>query len=165
MLHQFGLRVPDAAGMVTTVSSTPKRKRTETIRAAGAAVSSITGVGSAMTITSGHGSTLVALTTLGVMQGWGACELLIRWRLKWRYARLHEYLVRTAATRPDDEHLRTLLVDSASTYLDDIGERLPIRPRITRTTQSSLRAPAARSAQHTTTAGHSAPGKALPPHE
>jgi hypothetical protein len=31
------------------------------------------------------------------------------------------------AERPDDQNLRTLLIDSASTYLDDVGERLPTR--------------------------------------
>jgi hypothetical protein len=61
------------------------------------------------------------------MQIWGICELLCRWLLKWRYARLHEFLARKAAENPANQDLRTLLVDVASTSLADVGERLPIR--------------------------------------
>jgi hypothetical protein len=107
--------------------SAPGRKRPGALRAIGSGVSSFAGVGGAVTIMSSHGSTSVALTIFAVMQIWGACELLFRWRIKWRYARLHEDLVRMAAARPDDQNLRTLLIDSASTYLDDVGERLPTR--------------------------------------
>jgi hypothetical protein len=33
--------------------------------------------------------------------------------------------------KPDDEGLRTLLADVASTHLPDLGERLPIRRQLT----------------------------------
>ena len=55
------------------------------------------------------------------------CELICRWRMKWRYIRLYEIVVQKAAERPDDANLRTLLIDLASTHLDDLGDRIPIR--------------------------------------
>jgi hypothetical protein len=50
--------------------------------------------------------------------------------MKWRYAQLYDFLVRKAADQPDNQHLRTLLVDIASTHLDDLGERLPVRKEL-----------------------------------
>jgi hypothetical protein len=110
----------------------PTKRSTHLVRI-GAAITSCTGAGGAVTIALAHGSTAVALLVFGTMQVWGACELLCRWRLKWRHARLHEFLVRRAADNPEDENLRTLLVDFASTHLDDIGERLPVRPSFQQT--------------------------------
>jgi hypothetical protein len=109
-----------------------RERSTNAVRVVGAAMTSCTGAGSAVFIASAHGSTMMALLVFGTMQIWGVCELLFRWRLKWRHARLHEFLVRKAADNPDNENLRTLLVDFASTHLDDVGERLPIRPSLKR---------------------------------
>ncbi|OHV31043.1 hypothetical protein BCD49_32785 [Pseudofrankia sp. EUN1h] len=71
---------------------------------------------------------MAALLVFVTTQIWGACEL----RLRWRHARLHEYLVRKAADNPADADLRTLLVDFAGTHPDGIGERLPLRPEFGR---------------------------------
>ena len=111
--------------------SAPKpKKHLEPARTIGATITSCAGVGGAITISAGHGSTGVALLVFGAMQIWGTCELLCRWFLKLRYARLHEFLARKAAENPADQHLRTLLVDVASTSLDDVGERIPIRQNL-----------------------------------
>jgi hypothetical protein len=115
---------------------TSPRRSTRLARTAGAAMMSCTGAGGAVTIASTHGSTSVALLVFGTMQVWGACELLCRWRLKWRHARLHEFLVRKAADSPENENLRTLLIDFASTHPDDFGERLPVRACLKRTLNS-----------------------------
>jgi hypothetical protein len=122
---------PDTGDIMIGSSPRPRLTRMDTARTVGA-ISSCTGAGGAITIATVHGSTLVALTMFGVMQLWGACELLVRWCIKWRYMRLHEDLVRRAADHPDDANLRTLLVDSASTSLDDVGERLPVRAELKR---------------------------------
>jgi len=97
------------------------------MRTIGAAITSCSGVGGAITISANHGSSGLALVVLGVMQTWGACELFCGWLLKWRYARLIEDVCRKAAENPGDPHLRTLLVDMASTSPDNIGLRVPIR--------------------------------------
>ncbi len=73
---------------------------------------------------------MVALSTFAVMQIWPVFELVLRWRRWARYAKLHEFLVRRAADQPENEHLRTLLIDSASTYADDLGEPIPVRPEL-----------------------------------
>lgn len=104
----------------------PKRDLDPT-RRIGAAITSCAGVGGAITISAHHGSTSIALLVFGTMQLWGACELFCKILLKWRYAKLHEFLARKAAENPDDQHLRTLLIDVASTSLSDIGDRIPTR--------------------------------------
>ena len=106
-------------------------KRGDTARVMGAITASCSGVGGATTIAATHGSSSVALAVFFTMQAWGACELLFRWRLKWRHARLQEAIVIKAMEKPDDEGLRTLLADVASTHLSDLGERLPIRRHLT----------------------------------
>jgi tRNA(His) 5'-end guanylyltransferase len=70
-----------------------------------------------------NGNIWVALTIFATMQIWPACELLVRIR----YASLHTYLVRKAAENPQDQDLRTLMVDFASTCPTEVGERLPVR--------------------------------------
>jgi hypothetical protein len=47
--------------------------------------------------------------------------------MKWRYEWLWETLVHHAAEHPDDVNRRTLLIAMASTHLDDLGERVPVR--------------------------------------
>jgi hypothetical protein len=63
-------------------------------------------------------------------QIWTALEVACRWRLRWRVCRLQEDIVRKAMESPDDENLRTLLIDVASTHVDELGHRLPTRPRL-----------------------------------
>ena len=106
------------------------RRHTDPAGTIGAAITSCAGVGGAVTICASHGSHPVALLIFGFMQIWGICELICRWRMKWRYAQLYDYLVRKAVDQPDNQHLRTLLVDIASTHLDDLGERLPVRKEL-----------------------------------
>lgn len=113
-----------------TTSTRPARKPSDPVRTIGAAITSCAGAGGAITISASHGNTKIALFIFGAMQIWGTSELVCRWLLKWRYARLHEFLARQAAANPSNQDLRTLLVDIASTSLDDIGERLPIRDEL-----------------------------------
>ena len=72
----------------------------------------------------------MVLFVFGTMQIWGMSELVCMWLLKWRYAKLHGFLARKAADNPADQNLRTLLIDVASTTLDDIGERIPARQNL-----------------------------------
>jgi hypothetical protein len=113
-----------------TTSTRPARKRSDPARTIGAAITSCAGTGGAITISASHGNAKIALLIFGVMQIWGTSELACRLLLKWRYARLHEFLARQAAANPSNQDLRTLLVDVASTSLDDIGERIPIRQEL-----------------------------------
>lgn len=71
------------------------------------------------------------------MQVLTQCELMCRWRMKWRYARLCEVVVPKAAEHPEDVNMRTLLIDMAGTHLDDLGERMPIRNDLKRSASSS----------------------------
>jgi hypothetical protein len=108
----------------------PPQRHPDPARTVGAAITSCAGVGGAITISAGHGDTAIALLVFGTMQIWGMSELACRWLLKWRYARLHEFLARKAADNPANQDLRTLLIDVASTTLDDIGERIPTRQNL-----------------------------------
>ena len=112
---------------MTQSPSQPSKKHNGRVRTIGAAITSCAGAGGAATIYAAHGSGPAALVIFGAMQLWGICELIFRWQIKWRYAKLYEAIARKAAEHPDDQGLRTLLVDLASTHLDDIGERLPVR--------------------------------------
>lgn len=103
------------------------KRHTDPARTIGAAITSCASAGGAVTICTAHGSSPVALLVFGVMQIWGMCELICRWRMKWRYAQLYEAIAQKAVEHPYDQDLRTLLVDLASTHLDDLGERLPVR--------------------------------------
>ena len=108
----------------------PSKRHPDPARTVGAALTSCAGVGGAITISAAHGDAAVALFVFGTMQIWGMSELVCRLLLKWRYARLHEFLARKAADNPADQDLRTLLIDVASTTLDDIGERIPTRQNL-----------------------------------
>jgi len=113
-----------------TPSHGTRRISADVVRISGAIASSCTGTGGAIAIAVEHGNPVVAVALLGVMQTWSACELLFRWRMKWRYACLHEYLIRKAADNPGDEDLRTLLIDFASTQPDELGTRLLARTHL-----------------------------------
>jgi hypothetical protein len=115
---------------VTVLAPKPTKRHHDPARTVGAALTSCAGVGGAITISAAHGDTAVAVCVFGTMQIWGMSELVCRWLLKWRYARLHEFLARKAADNPADQDLRTLLIDVASTTLDDIGERIPTRQNL-----------------------------------
>lgn len=101
-----------------------------TARTIGAVIASSTGVAGAAAIATKHGSDVVAVIVFLSMQAWSVCELVCRWRLRWRIARLQEDIARKAIEHPENEHLRTLLADVASTYLDELGTRLPLRPQL-----------------------------------
>jgi hypothetical protein len=115
---------------MTVLVPKPPKRRSDPARTIGAALTSCAGTGGAITISAAHGDPAVALLVFGTMQIWGTSELVCRWRLKWRYARLHEFLARKAAENPSDQNLRTLLIDVASTTLDDISERIPTRQKL-----------------------------------
>jgi hypothetical protein len=102
-------------------------KRADLGKTISAVVSSCAGVGGAASICAAHSSTRVALLVFASMQVWPLCELICRWRMKWHYMRMYENVVNKAVDHPDDANLRTLLADLASTHLDDLGERIPIR--------------------------------------
>jgi hypothetical protein len=104
----------------------PKR-HIDPIRTIGATITSCAGAGGAATICATHGSSPLALFVFMAMQVWGICELTCRWIIKLRYIDLYRDIVRRAAEHPDDQDLRTLLVDLASTHLDDVGERISVR--------------------------------------
>ena len=76
---------------------------------------------------------------LGAGQAWLAVELICRWRLRWRHSKLQEDIARKALEHPEDEDLRTLLMDVASTHLDELGDRLPTRPRLKQIRKESTR--------------------------
>ena len=92
------------------------------------AASSVAGVGGAVTIASTHGSTTVALITLGIMQVPGFCELVARLLIRGKYARVNQELVEKAAAEPGNRDFRTLMIDHASTSPEEAGQRLPVRP-------------------------------------
>lgn len=103
------------------------RGRPEPSRIIGSVATSCAGIGGAISITVSHGSSRIALLVFCATQVWGLLELACRWWLKLRYARLHEFIARKAAENPGDPNLRTLLADVASTSLDDVGGRIPVR--------------------------------------
>jgi hypothetical protein len=105
----------------------------------GAAVSSCTGLTGATVIAAVHGDTLVAVVVFLAAQAWIGVELTCRWRLKWRVSRLLEDIAREALRHPENLHLRTLLIDVASTHLDDLGDRLPTRSLFTSIWEESAR--------------------------
>jgi hypothetical protein len=117
-------------------------KRAELAKTISAVVSSCAGVGGAASICAAHSSTRVALLVFASMQVWPLCELICRWRMKWHYMRLYENVVNKAVENPDNANLRTLLADLASTHLDDLGERIPIRGDLKKLSRSAGRAPA-----------------------
>jgi len=106
------------------------RAATGAARTVGSVVASCSGAAGAAFIASNHGNDTVAVTVFLIMQAWTICDLICRWRLKWRGARLQEAIARKAMEHPKDQNLRTLLVDVASTHLDDLGMRLPVRPQL-----------------------------------
>lgn len=116
--------------IVTVLAPKPPKRHSNPARTIGAALTSCAGTGGAITISAAHGDTAVALFVFGIMQIWVISELVFTWRLKCRYARLHEFLARKAADNPANQDLRTLLIDVASTTLDDIGERIPTRQNL-----------------------------------
>src|SRR5260370_31962214 len=124
--------VKPAVGAAADRRTLRYRRRTPlgTARAAGSVVASCSGAGGAAFIASQHGNDAVAVTVFLIMQAWSVCDLVCRWRLKWRHARLQEFIARRAAEHPEDQNLRTLLVDMASTHLDELGMRLPVRPQL-----------------------------------
>jgi hypothetical protein len=107
-------------------SRVPKR-RADTAKTINAAITSCAGVGGAASICAAHGSIRIALLVFGSMQVWSLYELICQWWMKWRYIRLYEIVAQKAAEHPDDMNLRTLLIDLASTHLDDLGDRIPVR--------------------------------------
>jgi hypothetical protein len=111
---------------MTQLAPTPRRRR-DLARTIGATMTSCAGAGSAATIFSFHGSSPDAFIVLGSMQIWAILELIFRWQVKWRYSRLFEAIAQKAAENPSNAELRTLLVDIASTHIDELGERLPVR--------------------------------------
>jgi hypothetical protein len=117
-----------AAAAERSVTSTGRRAHGT--RSVGAVIASCAGAGCAAVIASKHGSDIDAIAIFLSMHAWTAGELLCRWRLRWRIARLHEDIARTALERPDDEALRTLLVDVTSTRVDESDDRLPLRPQL-----------------------------------
>jgi len=112
---------------MTAFGSRPPQRRRDLTRTIGATITSCAGAGSAATIYAVHGNSPVALLVFGSMQIWTMLELVLRWRMRSRYSRLFEIIARKAADHPDNMDLRTLLVDIASTHLDELGERLPVR--------------------------------------
>jgi hypothetical protein len=100
------------------------------IRRAGAALASSGGLIGATAIAAKHGSDTVAVTVFLTMQLWSAVELVCRWRLRWRITRLQEDIARKAMADPGNDDLRTLLTDVASTHIEEIGPRLPVRPKL-----------------------------------
>jgi hypothetical protein len=98
----------------------------------GALIASSCGALGAAAVAAKHGSDVVAVTVLLAMQAWSALELVCRWRLRWRIARLQEDIARKAMEDPGNEDLRTLLADVASTHLEELGTRLPVRPKLMR---------------------------------
>ena len=111
---------------MTARQPSPKR-HIDRARAVGPAVTSCAGICGAVSIAAAHGGSPLALLVFGTTQIWGTCELLCWWRMRWRYERLYESIARKAEEQPDNQHLRTLLADIASTHLDDLGQRLPVR--------------------------------------
>lgn len=111
-------------------SQPPARPSSSSVRTAGAVIASCGGAAGAATIAAHHGNGAVAVVILLTMQAWSACELICRWRLRWRVARLQEDIARRAMDDPANENLRTLLADVAGTYLDELGTRLPLRPNL-----------------------------------
>jgi len=105
----------------------PTKRRTDPARTIGAVMTSCTGVGGAATISAAHGNSSVALLIFGATQIWGICELVCRLHLRWCYTKRYDSILRRATEHPDDQNLRTLLVDIASTHPDELGERLPLR--------------------------------------
>ncbi|HLY66603.1 MAG TPA: hypothetical protein VKU60_13800 [Chloroflexota bacterium] len=103
------------------------KRRAGPVKTISAAITSCAGVGGAASISATHGSNRIALLIFVTTQAWPLCELVARWWIKWRYERLWETLVHNASDHPDDVNRRTLLIDMASTHLDDLGERIPIR--------------------------------------
>jgi hypothetical protein len=105
-------------------------KDRDPIRSIGAVITSCSGVGGAVTIYVHHGSADMALLIFGTMQIWGACDLISRYLLKFRFAKLFENVALRAAENPENEHLRTLLIDVASTCPYEIGSRIPTRHKL-----------------------------------
>jgi hypothetical protein len=105
----------------------PPKRRAGPIKTISAAATSCAGIGGAASICATHGSDRIALLIFASTQAWALCELIGRWWMKWRYERLWETLIHTAAEHPDDVNRRTLLIDMASTHLDELGERVPVR--------------------------------------
>ena len=106
-----------------------------------AVASSCTGSAGATVIAATHGDPLLAVLIFGATQTWIALELACRWRLRWRHSKLQEDIARAALGHPENENLRTLMMDVASTHQDELGRRLPTRPRLGQSTKGSGRLP------------------------
>lgn len=111
------------------------------VRAAGAAVTSFAGAGAGTLVSAAHGSTVLAVLLVVSSQLWMAVELGFRCWLRWRHYKLQEDIIRAALQNPENECLRTLLVDVASTHLEDLGDRLPVRAQLDPTVTPPKRSP------------------------
>ena len=60
----------------------------------------------------------VSVVIFLAMQVWGICELVMRWRLRYRRVSVVEGLVNVAKADPADPNLRTLLHDATRALLD-----------------------------------------------
>jgi hypothetical protein len=127
------LRDPTANGTRGRALAAVDGQRLGRPRGAGAVIASSSGALGAAAIAAKHGSDVATVTVLLATQTWSAVELICRWRLRWRIARLQEDIARKAMEDPANENLRTLLADVASTHLDDLGTRLPIRDDLAKT--------------------------------
>lgn len=94
----------------------------------GAATRSV-GLGAVAIIAAVHGSAPLVVMTYGAGLTW-VIGMIFGWRLRWRLSMLLDDIARQAMKNPGDEDLRTLLVDVSSTHLDELGTRLPTRPRL-----------------------------------
>lgn len=111
----------------------PRSERSGRIRhgrTAGAAVTSCAGAGAGVLVSAAHGNSVVAILLVVSSQLWTAIEIGFRCRVRWRHYRMQEDIVRAALQQPENEWLRTLLIDVASTHLDEIGDRLPVRRQL-----------------------------------
>ncbi len=120
------VRTASRAGMLAADGQRPAGGA----RTVGVVIASSTGALGAAAVAAKHGSDVVAILVLLSAQAWSACELVCRWRLRWRIARLQEDIARKAMEHPENGELRTLLADVAATYLDEVGTRLPLRPEL-----------------------------------
>jgi hypothetical protein len=121
--------------------STAERRSSR--QSVGAITWSCTGLVGSTVVAATHGSALIATLIFVTAQAWTAVDLTCRWRLRLRFNRLQEDIARAALSQPENEDIRTLLIDVASTHLDDLGNRLPARPQLGRASRGNSLPPPA----------------------
>lgn len=126
----------------------PASRGRRSARTAGAIGTSVSGTFGSVAIGLAHGSTPLGVVIFIVAQAWGGVELACWWRLRWRLSRLQEDVARRALQDPENENLRTLMLDIAATLPGDPGDRLPSRPQLTQARDANRQSSLTTSPKH-----------------